>query len=615
MRVRFHHVSDCIQSIIGIWRLAGLRGVLQRFAVMAVIFSGVAIWSVWPMPRTMGSQIPTSQEGIATVPLFNAWTIAWNGHCVQRGMKGYWNAPIFHPLPKAFALSEPQPATLVVAPVIWWWRSPAMAYNSYLLLSLVLNGLFTVHLMRTLRLGWIAAIVAGVAMIQHPLMHLQSDVLQLMPMWGILWTLAALVRLREVAIPHEAGIKEECAEEAVTPHAKSPATYSMFRTAIIRGIETALAFGSVFAVSVHHGLFLSLLLAATGAMIIPWRHFRRWLPGATVAIFVAAGLIAPLVIPIASVMRENAFDRAESLVAQLSVTPASWLVEPATAFIKCRLVAREGLWHMSPGATRTAMALTAACLVMLPRFRSRSAALGFLLAFGGIALLLSLGVNLQPAGWKVWTTISLYVPGFSQVRSAFRFAYFSQLVVIVLAAVGLDLLLELGRGWSPGRSIGRWLWSGVLTVLALLMMFEVPPPAVQLVGVPQLQSADWKTYITSHLHNGNGILLMPYVQGQTVRDFDVTARWMVTLVQDDIPMVNGYSGFFPAAHFRLQKLIETNGLSGETLQMLNESKIQFVVVPLFGLPQATTPGAGSIVLETVFSDSTGMVILELRRRE
>ena len=67
--------------------------------------------------------------------------------------------------------------------------------------------------------------------------------------------------------------------------------------------------------------------------------------------------------------------------------------------------------------------------------------------------------------------------------------------------------------------------------------------------------------------------------------------------------------------YRLQKLIETNGLSGETLQMLNESKIQFVVVPLFGLPQATTPGAGSIVLETVFSDSTGMVILELRRRE
>ena len=594
------------------WRQAGLRGALQRFIILTAIFSGVAMWSVWPMPRTMWTRIPTSRDGIATVPLFNAWTIAWNAHCARRGMKGYWNAPIFHPLTNTLALSEPQPATLLVAPVLWWWRSPAMAYNSYLLLALILNGLFTVHLMRTLQSGWIASSVAGVAMVQHPLILLQSDVLQLMPMWAILWTLAALVRLREAALPQNADLTDGTTKEAGSLDQTAPAKHRRSRAILFRGVETALALGTVFAVSVHHGLFLSLLLVATGTLIIPWRQFWRWLPGAAVAGVVAAGLIAPLVIPIAAVMREHSFERSENQVTQLSLQPASYLVEPETAFIQCRLVAREGLWHMSPGSTRIVLACIASGLILLPRFRSRSATLWFLLAFGGLAFLLSLGVHLQPGGWKVWATMTRIVPGFSQVRSAFRFAYFSQMVVILLAAIGLDQLSELGRRWWADNAIGRRLSRGVFTMLILLTMFEVPPPAVKLVGVPQSQSSDWKFWLTSHLKKGNGILLLPYAPGQNVRDFDITARWMVALALDDIPMMNGYSGFFPASHFRLQKLIETQGLSRETLQMLYVAKVQFVVARANSLPQITPQKTGDLRLNTVFSDSAGMEVLELQ---
>lgn len=561
------------------------------------------------MPQHLASQIPTSKEGIATVPLFNAWTIAWNAHCAARGMSGYWDAPIFHPLKGTFAFSEPQPATLVVAPAIWWLRSPAIAYNVYMLLSLTLNGLFTVYVMRTLRVGWIASFVAGVALIQHPLMHLQIDVVQLMPVWGILWTLASLIRLREAAV-HRASTS------TITPgRDTSERDTRIRRSVILRGCETGLAFVSVFAVSVHHGLFLSLLLAATGLLIIPWRHFLPWLPGAILAMLIAAGLLLPLLLPVARVLRDHSFRRGESLVAQLSIKPIDYLVEPDTALIQCHMVAREGRWQISPGWTRMLLALLAMFVSILPKYRSRWVETWFLLALALVAFLLSLGVNLQVGNWNVWTTLSQYVPGVSQVRSAFRFAYFVQIVVIVLAAFGLDWLWNSFRCQVHTRAQSQWIFSAVFVTLASLTMFEIPPPAVQLVGVPKILASARTPFVKSNLKDGHGILLMPYVKGTMARDFDVTARWMLSNVLDDIPMINGYSGFFPESHFQLQKAIDADPYSDETLHLLHEARIQFVILQGAAALQIPPDGTLRFTLHTVAMEDMGRIrVLELRPR-
>ena len=559
------------------------------------------------MPQHIASRIPASKEGIATVPLFNAWTIAWNAHCAARGMSGYWDAPIFHPLKGTFAFSEPQPATLIVAPAIWWLRSPAIAYNGYMLTSLTLNGLFTVYLMRTMRVGWIASVVAGVAMIQHPLMHLQIDVVQLMPVWGILWTLASLIRLRKAAM---------ASNSPITPmEAAIERDNRIRRSVILGGSVTGLAFVSVFAVSAHHGLFLSLLLAATGLLIVPWKHFLQWLPGAVLALLIAAGLLLPLLFPVARVMREHSFERSESLVAQLSIKPIDYLVEPSTALIKCHMVAREGHWQISPGWTRVMLAFIATCVSILPKYRSRSVEMWFLISVAIVAFLLSLGVNLQIGRWNVWTTLTQYVPGVSQVRSAFRFAYFVQIVVIVLAAIGLDWLWALFRCQRHARSLSQWIFSAVFVTLASLTMFEIPLPAVQLVGVPKILPSEWKSFVKSNLKDGNGVLLMPYVNGTTVRDFDVTARWMLSSVLDDIPLINGYSGFFPESHFRLQQAIDADPWSDVTLGLLYGAKIQFVVLQGDAALQIPPDGTLQFSLHTVAMERMGrMRVLELRPR-
>ncbi len=474
-----------------------------------------------------------------------------------------------------------------------------------------------------------------VAMIQHSLMHLQIDVVQLMPVWGILWTLASLIRLREAAaIP---------SNSLTTPLGNTfQRDTRIRRSVILSGIETALAFVSVFAVSVHHGLFLSLLLAATGWLIVPWRYFRHWLPGAVPALLIAAGLLLPFLFPVARAMREHAFERSETLVAQLSIKPIDYLVEPHTAFIQCHLVARGGRWQISPGWTRVLLALIAVCGSILPKYRSRSVEVWFLLAIATVAFLLSLGVNLQVGNWNVWTTLSQYVPGISQVRSAFRFAYFVPIVVIVLAGLGLERLWDFSRfqrGREPAsetrgtlverlwdffrcqrhaRTLSRWIPGVVFVTLASLTMFEIPPSTVQLVGVPRMLTSEWKSFVKSKLKDSNGVLLMPYVKGTTVRDFDVTARWMLSSVLDDIPMINGYSGFFPESHFRLQKAIDADPWSDETLRLLYDAKIQFVILQGDSAHQVPPDGTSQFTLHAVAMGGMrgmgGLQMLELRPR-
>ena len=133
----------------------------------------------------------------ATVPLFNAWTIGWNVDRLAHGFAGYWDAPVFFPARSAFAFSEPQPATLVLAPVVWLSGSPVAALNVWVWLSLVLNGMFAWRLLRQLQMPDAASAVGASAMTMLPLSIAHADVAQLVPVWPALWLWSALLRFRE----------------------------------------------------------------------------------------------------------------------------------------------------------------------------------------------------------------------------------------------------------------------------------------------------------------------------------------------------------------------------------------------------------------------------------
>ena len=90
---------------------------------------------------------------------------------------------------------------MLVAPIFWLTGSPALAYNLYLIVSLSLNGWFSVRLLRRMQLSWRSSLAGGVAMVLHPMVHAHSDSLQLMPLWPVIWTLTAILDLREAALP------------------------------------------------------------------------------------------------------------------------------------------------------------------------------------------------------------------------------------------------------------------------------------------------------------------------------------------------------------------------------------------------------------------------------
>lgn len=124
------------------------RWLVIRPLIALACYGFAAVWVTWPLALTATTSFPIGLLGADTVPLLNLWTMWWNSDRLRHGLSGYWNAPLFYPAQNTFALSEPQPVTLIVAPVIWLTGSRVLAYNCYLWLSLIFNGLFAERLLR-----------------------------------------------------------------------------------------------------------------------------------------------------------------------------------------------------------------------------------------------------------------------------------------------------------------------------------------------------------------------------------------------------------------------------------------------------------------------------------
>ncbi|MFM7918999.1 MAG: hypothetical protein ACKPJJ_02170, partial [Planctomycetaceae bacterium] len=169
------------------------------------------------------------------------------------------------------------------------------------------------------------------------------------------------------------------------------------------------------------------------------------------------------------------------------------------------------------------------------------------------AWLLSLGVHLQLGGWNIWGFLCDWLPGVAQVRSAFRFALFFQAAVILLSGVGLECLPGIWQQCLPG--LRRW-HRPVASLSGILLAFEMWPAMLQTVEVPRPDAVPgWASFLKSSAAADEGVLILPYVQGHAPDDFMQTVRWMIQSTGAGLKIVNGYSGFFPASHFELQRLL------------------------------------------------------------
>lgn len=574
----------------------------------AMFFVLLSLIALGPVLQNPTERLLVRDNRLLTVPLFNTWTLWWNSLSARQSFKGYWNAPIFFPSTEAFAFSEPQPATLVVAPVIWLGGSPVLAYNIYFLVSLVLNGFLTWLILIRRRCTPFQALIGGGMMIWLPISLRQFEVLQLVPVWPILWTWHLLDQ-----------------------HRRAPCLNS----------AAALATASIvtFASSVHHGLFGIVALAFAGwPQICSFRNQRFWL-FSLFALAATSAVLFVLLEPMQTALVKPEFQRDETTVTRLSAKPLDLILPPRDALI---VPVKATSFGMSPGWIKSGIALTGAFL--FARRQRHRRFLVFLTLMILTSGLLALGPNLNLFGIHPWNYLARFVPGLGQVRNVFRFAYLTQMATILLCVFGVREIRIAMLGWrrkgrssdndkSPASSanaacaepaarptlikrLGPRPISALTSGLLLLGLLETPPPENESMNVPALQDHQlWTAFVRDNTPTGKAVATLPMAIHGRDREFQVTTEWMYLGILHQKPLLDGFSGFFPKTHRDLRRMIATSGITPEVLQRFAELGAHFLLVrdsDSFSEEQSLgDPKKWSLKL--AFHDPAGIKVFKIRR--
>lgn len=539
----------------------------------------------WPLVGSITTHISYGHETEATVPLLNVWTVWWNANRAASGFRGYWNSPIFHPTKTTFVFSEAQPTSLIVAPIIWLTDNRCLAYNVYQLLILALNGFAAHCLLRRLgHVPWLA-FCGGVMSQILPFVMWQSGVVQLTTLFGIYWTLHAVLDLFKTAWPEgpsadtkaltsgsgpEPGGESTLVNDGATTLngcssvSMNPETSSCRRGGI--GLRLGLAFAATYLACNYWGLFLLMLLVPSSVCL--WN--RRMLGLAfwrdvAVAVAVMAVLIGPFAVLQRSLSRQHAWQtsRTEELILSLSAHPLDHTDVPWktwTDWLEFPEADRKDAWGLGAGGLKlilSAVGVIAGCTV-----RRRRRWTLFALVFGLVAFGISLGPLIRFASgipligqMCPYKLMQQYVPGFSLIRSPFRFALFVQLAIAWLSVEALDLLNPMR--WNLGSGRFRLLCWIPLLIISTCVTLEAVPTRTNLYRVPGPNDLPvWVVWLRDSAEPSAPIACLPFPHGYQVGDYEATTLWMYWGTFHQHPLLNGYSGFFPQPYNDLRDALD-----------------------------------------------------------
>lgn len=616
----------------GTWR-AGLH----------TVFSLVV---TWPLVGSLDSSLPNGTETPATVAYFNLWTMRWNQQQLGDLFRHYWDAPIFHPGPGAFALSEPQPLTgLVFTPISWVTGNPALAYNVVLLAAVTLNGVAAARLARRLGVAAVPALLVGLLAQVLPFVTNELGVLQLVMVFPMLFL-----------------------AEAVLAWADEPGWG--------RGLALGAWLSATFLTCGYFGLF-TLVVLGPAALVLARGEWLR--PRRLAELAAAAALFAVLCGPILLGQQRytSSYHRSDSLILVNSAAPGAYLSLyenlPGASFTPwLREPTGERLY---PGTVPVVLGIAGLVLLVQPGpGRRRRVAAGAFLATGVVlALGLSMGLRLDLGGWHPYELVKAHVPGFADLRSPFRAAVLVHALLLPLAAVALGWLwagagpvapaggdgplpgdpgpagpaepvgtVDLAKAGDAGDEaeagaagdeaeagevaaavdlakagdavegarppvpppVDRtrtWAARAVAVALVLIGLIEVWPAPQQLAELPVVDaSTDWVAFLAGRHDPGAGdgtVVMLPFPPNGNYTSYQPTTEWMLASLDHGHPLVNGYSGFFPPAYDELEGAMREGFPSDRTVQLLGEHHVSWVV-----LPRATFESAENRAVYATWSD-------------
>jgi hypothetical protein len=527
-------------------RRAGSGFALAFFALVAVVFA-------FPLAP---SRLATHVAGNQGDALLNLWILDWVGTHVDDGWRRLWDTSIFWPHDNTLAYSESYLAVGVVHRALTVVvRSDVLALNVLYLAAWTLSGWLTFLLARRVTGSAAGALVAGlVYTVAVPRLSHHGF---LQTAFGCLVPLVLLLVVRLVEAP---------------------------------GVRAGAALGAAAALlalsSSYYGLMTLVALAVVVPVLAVWRPAspRALVRAVASAAVVGAVLVAPVAWQHDRLQDDPAFRRdpepsaSARLADFLRVTPGHYVFAHAGPLEhRSRPEAATIEQRLYPGAVAAALgAVGAVALVrrrreLLAGRAAATKALVAVLAAGVVLLALSFGEEAVLAGrtWHVpWAGV-WDLPGFDGIRAPARFVAFGLLALALLAALGVEALLD-----------ERARRTRVAVVAALLVMIGVESAqAIEFVRVPDDAASEAVNDALDHLPAGPVVEL-------PIRGRDDGAAWpyvemprQYLSLADGHPRVNGYSGFEPPGFGAVVR--DLNTFPGIAARMrIRELGVRYVVLRL-----------------------------------
>lgn len=550
-------------------------------------FLVLTVAMTWPVVTQLNTHVTPGQQPVMTVPYLNLWTLAWNHHWLKGQTDSYWDANLFFPHQKTLAYSEPQFGMgLLTLPLVLLGANTVFAYN-FLLLGFVWGAGLAVYALcwylfrdeknSHSKVGqgtrWAAAVTAGILYGFHFYTFAEMGVLQLVATLFPALTFLGLHRFLES---------------------------NRWRDVLL----FCVGFLGCWYTCSYYGLFLSVFVACFVLTFglrkaLQWNTLSRGLVTAAIA-FVS---LLPLVAGMQSAKTAMALSRPTFVVRNLSSVLSDYLRLPQNSWFYGKLL---DIGTPDRGLFLGGWLVCLACIGTIVMFQTRvsnNTALPpsgesvqkkrvrqtapfprrygvFYLAMASVAFWLSFGMAVTPANatglgvYRVIAWLSPYnllyqfVPGFSSIRSPYRFSIFCVLFLSVLAGWGMLRLFQRVRPhWHPV----------LVPVLVIAVLLELWPLPLRVVKVPG--SIEDLPRIYQHvkaLRAEATLLELPLARGASEQELETEARALYHSTFHWLRITNGYSGFTPRANIELKKVIVESGAE-TVLAALKTFGIQYVL--------------------------------------
>ncbi len=496
---------------------------MARFGKAVALFAVLTVVMTWPQAARLVSSAQDHQD-----VFFNMWRLEWVAHALGTSPFQLLDGNIFSPEPRALTFSDAMPVeAFVAAPLLWSGLPPVLVHNLMLLAGIVFSaaGIFmlAVHLTGSRAAGITAGIVYAFApyRFEH-YMHMELQ-------WSVWipWAFWALHRLFETGSRKYAGLL---------------------------GAFTALQFMS----SIYYGIFLVTLLGLCAVLLLcatPGTEVRSRIAGLAIAAVTAAILVAPYSIPYAAT-KEHVGPREEAQVLAYSARPRDYQIATDSNFLYGQGSGPLGRpeRRLFPGILPVLLAIVA-LLLRRPSNGDIVYVLGLVFAFE------------MSLGFYGYTFSFLYhhVPVFDGLRAPARMGIFVVFFLAVLAARGYHALQAALGARRGGQRILL-----VVTSSVLLMEYWVAP--LHLVRYPN-DSPPLSSWLASQPRGVVAEFPVPdpgSLPGQDARyAYYSTFHWM--------PLVNGYSGYYPASY--IARLAALRNMPDEAaVQQLARDHVRYVIV-------------------------------------